>query len=86
MQKCIVVRLNEILKVIILICIARWGPNKKCTIFQITFSRSNLNAPSINKNGKPSTLNPCREIQGLIIVYKTLLHIVKHEPWDKSFF
>ena len=69
--------MNGILKAVILICIARGGPNeKKVRTFKITLSKSNFSAPAKNKDGQSSTLNPRREVQGQIIVCKTLLHSV----------
>ena len=65
--------LNEILKVILLICIAKGGLNKKNVFkFSKTLSRSNFRAPAKIKDGQHSTLNPRRGIQGQILVCKTL--------------
>ena len=73
--------MNGILKVILLLCIANAGLNKKVsTVFQFALSRSNFSAPAKNKDGQPKTLNPHREIQVEIIVCKTLLHSVSPEP------
>ena len=46
---------------------------------KITLPRSNLSASAKHEDGEPSTLNLGKEIQGQIIVCKTLLHSVKHK-------
>ena len=52
----------------------RRSEKRNVRIFLITLSRSNLSAPAQNEDGRPSMLNLRREIQGQIIVRKTLFH------------
>ena len=51
-----------------------------CAFLKISLSRSNLSSPAKNEDGRPSTLNLRKKIQGQIIVCKTLLHSVKDIP------
>ena len=59
MQKGLLARLNEILKVILLMYIAKWGPNKKNVCkFLNYFIEVKFSASAKNKDDQLLTLNP----------------------------